>query len=455
MYAKDFKQALETAEKVELGPDNRSGRAIISVMRATALFGMKKDDRARSIMADAEKLAPHEPDLFTTLFLGAMVGGRFDVAAEAFDRLISMAPDKVREMDSDLVWEFLRNEPEGQERKNEDRWVALAQLGYGGTSEDELTSEAIGILLKRGEAATAAELLKYLNDPTTIEEMLIQRRYAALWPKLEEVAGPHLQTVAKSALNEAQRDLSKSPDDIEKARFVVDALVDAGQLDEAIAMRSLIPSSREEMSAADQEMGWLVDSMASAYLAADRGEDADALYALLNEADIENGWWRVNMRINRVGALMKAGEFERAVALFDTTQSSANTEGNDYARQLVRRIKFCTFSQMGRKEEAAAVLPELLKHSDDAPGPTVDALLCGGQFDEAEKLVLSRPKKTRFELQLVITLQANPSSLSAPPVWQTSRQVFRQRPAIAAEFDRLGRDLPQQFMPAGKQVATN
>jgi len=455
LYAHQFEKALVAAEAIKLEPDNRLGNAIVASMRASALFGLKRDKDAQQAVARAEQLAPREPEVITTLFIGGLGIGRADVAADALDRLIAIAPDKVRELDSKLVWQFLRNEPEGQQRKNDDRRVALAQLGYGGTDGDELTSVAIGILLERGNIAAATELLHYLNDPVSVEQMLLQKRYAALWPALETLAGPHMEKVAESALSEAQREYADDPDNSKKASAVVNALIGTGQVEQAIAMRSKIPTSPEEMATADEDMGWLVDSVADAYLAAERGDEADELYALLNDAKIENGWWRVSMRINRLGALVKTGKLDRAVALFETTEASAKSDGNDYARQLVRRLKFCTFSRLGRKDEAAAVLTDLLDHAGDAPGPTLDALLCGGQFDEAEKLVLSRPTKVRFELQFVITLQTKPSSLSAPPIWQSERLQFRQRPAIAAEFDRLGRDLPEQFMPAPRQVAAN
>jgi tetratricopeptide (TPR) repeat protein len=455
MYAKDFALALAAAKRLDPGRDNKVGNALVAVMRASALLGLQKDQDALRLIADAEKLAPRHPDVLTTLFLTTLVADRFDVAADALDRMIAIAPDKVREFESELVWDFLRNEPEGQQQKNQDRRVALAQLGYGGTSEDELTSDAIDILLERGDVAAASELLPYLNDPVSIEEMLLQKRYSALWPRLEEIAGPHMARVAVSALSEAERDYADHPDDARKAAAVVDALLDAGRVEDAIAMRSKVPSTAEALATSDEGMGWLVDSVAGAYLAAGRGEEADELYALLNNAKIEGGWWRVSMRINRLGALVNTGKFEQAIDLLEATEASAKVEGNDYARQLVRRLKFCALSRLGRKQEAAVALTDLLEHAGDAPAPTVDALLCGGQFQEAEKLVMSRPSKGRFEVRLVITLQTRPSSLSAPPPWLAERIEFRRRPAISAEFDRLGRDLPEQFMPAPNRVAAN
>ena len=107
MYANDFRKALAAARRLEPGPSNRTGTAIVAVMRASALLGLKQDKEAQKLIAQAEKLAPQEPDVLSTLFLGSVLADRSDVAADAFDRMIARAPDKVRDLDLELVWHFL------------------------------------------------------------------------------------------------------------------------------------------------------------------------------------------------------------------------------------------------------------------------------------------------------------------------------------------------------------
>src|SRR6185369_13356802 len=158
-------------------------------------------------------------------------------------------------------------------------------------------------------------------------------------------------------------------------------------------------------------------------------------------------YWRVSMKINRLELLVEDGKFEKALPLIEPT---AKTEGSPYADQLVRRLRYCTLSSLGRKDEAAKYLPDLMKHAADAPGPTIDGLLCGGDLDKAEQVALdtlgSKDKAAGFEKDFIRRLQAHRLTSDDPSVWQGRWQELRAKPAIKQAFDRLGRDLPPEFL---------
>jgi len=159
------------------------------------------------------------------------------------------------------------------------------------------------------------------------------------------------------------------------------------------------------------------------------------------------------MIINRVQLLVADGKFDRAMSLMSKVETSANVDGNARSQQIVRKLKYCTLSQLGQKDEAASLLPELLRHAEDAPGPTINALVCAGKIDEAEKLTLASLKDEDFERYFVRSLQVNPLTGDYPSVWDKSWQDLRRRPAIAKEFERLGRDMPAKFLPPGRPLA--
>ena len=419
---------------------------MVAVMRATALLGLKRDKDARELIAEADQLAPQEPAIISTLFMGALAVNRVDIAADAFDRLIARAPDAVRSVDEELVWHFLRNEPKGEDKRNEDRRIALARLGYGGDSAsgDYFTLRAVEILVKRGDTAASRELLAYIDEPQIVENLMIQKRYSALWPELGVRIGPHLEKVRASSVLAAEQAYAEAPDDNEMLQELANALRHAGRHDDAIALRSKVPATREAMSTADEQMGWAVNNIALALHEVGRADEADQLFALLNDAPMEEEYWRVSMKINRLELLVSDGRFDRALPLVEPT---ANARGSAYAEQLVRRLRYCTLSGLGRKEEAAKLLPDLLSHADDAPGPTIDGLICAGQLDEAEKLLLSALKKDSFQEDFVRGLQAKPLTSDDPSIWSKGWKELRQRPAIAQEFERLGRDMPEEFLP--------
>ncbi len=445
MFAKRFDQALKAAERIDPGSDNPRGEAMVATMRASALLGLKREKEAFRLIEKAEKLAPQEPDVLSALFFTSMLPERFDVAADAFDKLIARAPDKAREQDRELVWHFLRNQPESDPTRNDNRTVALARLGYGGEGfGDYMTEDAVEILVKRGDFAGAAELIRYIDEPQLIENLLIQRRYEQLWPAIENHAGPQLSKVRTSSVRSAERAMAESPGDTAKLQILAGALRHAGRLDEAIALQSNLPATRDAMSKADESTGWVVNEIALAMHQAGRADEADELFARLNEAAIENDHWIVSMKINRLELLVTDGKFGQALPLIEPT---AKAKGSAYAEQLVRRLRYCTMSGLGRQAEATALLPDLLAHAKDAPAATIDGLICAGELDQAEKLVLESLGDEKFHSDFVRSLQKRPLTSDDPSVWQKGWQVLRSRPAIATEFGRLGRDMPEEYLP--------
>lgn len=455
LYDREFDKALEAAAQLHPDPDNKPGTAIVDGMRAAALLGLKRDGEAKRLIAEAERIAPAEPFPTTTVFQGSLIADRFDFAADALDTLIARFPDVARDQDLQLVSYFLRNEPKGQEQRNDDRRVALARIGYGGSAAgDWLASSAIDILVKRGDVAGAGDLLSYIDDPQMIENLLVQKRYSALWPKVEDRAGEHLSRVRASSVANAEQDYLNAPDDHEKLQTYINALRHAGRPDDAIALRSKLPATRDAMAKADEQLGWAVNNVALALHEAGRADEADQLFAMLNAAPMDKAGWRVSMIINRLELLVADGKFDKAATLLDATELSAKNDGSDYARQLVRRLKYCTMSSLGRKDEAAKILPDVMAHAGDAAQPTVEGLLCAGEVDKAEQLTIktlndpraTTAKKRQFEEDFVRGLQPVPLTSDDPSVWANKLAMLRQRPAIAAAYDRLGRDMPADYL---------
>jgi len=459
MGARQFGDALADLKRVKLEDGNREGRGVLYAMTANALLGLKRDREARDAIAKADSIAPQLPAVANVTFYGGLLTARFDISAEALDKMFARYPDAVRDIDLDSMSFFLRNEPKGQDRQNDDRRVQLARIGYGGDlNGDYFASEAIDILLKRADPAAAGALLKHVDQPMMIENMLVQKRYSALWPRLVEVAGPHLSKVRASSVAAAERAYSEKPDDHDLLEGFANALRHAGRLDDAIALRAKLPTAAD-MPSADEKLGWAVNNVAISLHEAGRGDEADRLFALLNDAPIKDAGWRVSMIINRVEMLVNDGKFERAVPLLDATESSAKNDGSPYAQQLVRRLRFCTLAGLGRQSDAAKVRADLLAHAKDAYHATVDALLCAGDVDEAEKLTLTALRNTdekmrsSFEEDFVRGLQPIPLTSDDPSKWQGRWAELRKRPAIAKEYERLGRDMPPEFLPPKPDAA--
>lgn len=147
LYAGEFEQALADLQVLQPDDSNKAGQALVASMRAAALFGLKRDKQARALVARMHQLTPNEPAPIVNLFEAALPAKRFDVAAEQLDELIAQYPDAVRALDRDLMTWFFRNEPSGQERRNEDRRIAMARIGHSGGDGQErwFAGNAVGI----------------------------------------------------------------------------------------------------------------------------------------------------------------------------------------------------------------------------------------------------------------------------------------------------------------------
>ena len=303
------------------------------------------------------------------------------------------------------------------------------------------------LLAQRGDIAGARSLINYVAEPAQIEALLIMKRFAALWPDAAEVAGPHLSKIGNALVQSAQRRVDQAPDNEYALQNLARALQSTGRLDDAIALKAKLPQTSAEMAKADEQTGWLVDNVAEAMHAAGDWKGADRLFELLNDAPIPNEDWRVNMKINRLGLLIEDGRFDRALPLIEPT---AQTDGSDYAKQVVRVFRYRTYVGLGRAGDAAALLPEILANAKDAYAATIDGLLCGAQFDTAEKVALqalAADKDGTFAEDFVLGLQVAPLDFDTSSDFTKRWAEFRKRPAIAAAFDRLGRDMPPEFLP--------
>ncbi len=298
-------------------------------MRASALLGLNRDRDARKQIAIAEQSAPKMAHPATLVFLAALLANRMDIAGEMLDRLIANFPDDAREIDRDLIFYFFRNEPDEMKDRNDDRRIALARLGFNGDTATAhyFAANAVGILVKRGDFAGAASLLDRVREPVPIENMLVQKRFAPLWPKLEEIAGPHLAKIRAASAAAAAATFRSDPTDPEKLQLYVNALRTAGRYRDAVALKSQIPSTPTEMAGADENLGWAVNNIALAMHSAGQADQADQLFALLNDAKIQNGEWRVSMKINRLELLVTDGRFDKARPLIQPTEDFGERRG--------------------------------------------------------------------------------------------------------------------------------
>lgn len=438
--AKRFDQAEKVlANFREMARDRRSGDGLAAMLQSPIAAARKKDADARRLLSQGEAALLEAPEILGVVLPAYLMVDRRDFAGMIIDRLIARAPDVARDLPPDWIYASVRDSGESADIVD-NRRVGLAEIGFGGHQGDYLTATAIGTLMKRGDIAGATELLRFIDAPRVVENLLIQRRFAPLWAALSVQAGPGLAKSRESTLQSALQDHAAKPNNAEKLAELISAYRYADRHAEAAALRGKLPVSAADFRAADEQMGWAVNNLALSLHEAGQPDEADQLFASLNEALPANNW-RVNMMINRVELLVTDGKFAAALPLITAAEKEPKSP---YAEQLLRRLRYCALTRLDRKSEAMALRPDLLSYAKDAPGPTIDGLICAGELEEAERLALLHLGSEEFQDDFVRSLQTKRLTADDPSVWG-GWAALRERPAIASAFERLGRDLPDDL----------
>lgn len=410
-------------------------------LRSVTEAGQGRNAAAEALLTAQPNTDPAPPELQQAALPAFLIIGREDLAARLLDRLVSRGPDMVRKLPPEWVMPIVRWR-EGPRTERENRMIALSEIGYLGERGDWIANEAIGYLLARGDTARAISLLRFIDEPASVEDMLVIRRYESLWPAIAAQAGPGLAKSRESSVRAAEAARAEDSDNSERLVELVSAYRQARRLDDALALRNVLPADTAAMARIDEHTGWAINELALALYDAGRGDEGDALFAALNNGVPANPW-RVGMFINRVEKLVQAGKFADALPLIAVAEKEPK---NAYAEQLLRRLRYCATARTGQAAEAAKLRSAMMAHVKDAPAPTIEGLLCTGEVDEAEKIALSKLNDELFQDQFVRNLQKVPLSAGDASVWG-GWGLLRARPAMATAFARLGRDLPADYLP--------
>lgn len=438
-------EALVFAEGLVTIGENQAAEAMIKIMRAAALTGLHRDGEATTMLAEANAIPIEDSSVKEFAVNLGLKMERIEVARWGFDQMLAKHPKEALNLAPSKVYFIIRKQADETLAYRENHLVSLARLGFGeGAVGSDIAFLAIGVLLDRGDVTGAATLLPRVDAPVDVEKMLISRRFEGLWPQIEATSDPHLTRLRVRQVDFAQKAVAYAPNDFQKLADLVNAYRSADRLSDAIALKDRLPT--EPSALASISKGWAINNIAFAMYEAGRDKEADDLFALLNDSALPASGWSVSMKINRLDALVNHKAYQEGMLLLQQTAESATTDGSDHAIQLIRRLRFCIYSQLGRRSDAAEILPELLAHANDAAVATVDALLCGGEIDRAEQLLASSVNLGGFTTDMVRALQPNALTNDEPSAWSNAWDDLRRRPAVARFYARYGRDLPTRFL---------
>jgi hypothetical protein len=152
----------------------------------------------------------------------------------------------------------------------------------------------------------------------------------------------------------------------------------------------------------------------------------------------EGGQDNVSQMINLADVQLEVGH---AQAALDVLAGFGDRPVAPYGEMLLRSLRVCALSLLGRQAEGADALAYLAAHERDNPGAREDALLCAGDADGAAALFVRRLRDPLQRDEAFLALTPFDPPASVPAVFaemSRRRQAVKARPDVQAAIAEVG-----------------
>lgn len=339
--------------------------------------------------------------------------------------------------------------------------LALALLGsphFGKLSLDMQSSTA-GMVIDEearvGRFERSDRLLGKVTSPYRYMTFLSMKQYAPIWRDVEKAAGANMSRIIERDLAAKKAALKANPDDREAFQQVAHGLLFAGRFEEVLKHMASMDHSPGGIAKASEDDAWALNVEAYALDVLGRSAEAEAIFDRLAAIpyDPDKNSWLVNFVINRGSRLVELGQWEKGLEAATLAGQVTEKSGSAYAKMLVRRTKVCALHNLGRGAEAEPLLAEIFEHRTDTYSVAATAMLCANQSDRAAQIVIEALADEVHAEDMVEQLQRPEFELFyTESKLPGLRETLLSRADVRAAFDRVGRDIPDAFIPlAGKR----
>lgn len=313
----------------------------------------------------------------------------------------------------------------------------------------------LGEHLKSGNPDIAAELLPHITVPTYYDEMLASRKYEPIWTQVEQRVGPNMEIIFRDYLHSQSEAYQADSTNKEAKQRYGRALYYAGQYEDVIALAQSIDHSAEAVPTWEEDDAWLLNFEAYAHDVLDNTTESDRIFdSFATIPNLANEKiWLTNFLLNRAGRLVNLGRWEEGLTATIIASGITNDSGTPYAKMLVRSNKVCALYNLGRTEDALAMVEEIEVHLKDSLREAINALLCVGNRERAAEIMVKGMADEEESPALIAALQKTKSnqdnSNSGPP---TIYDELHSHPQVSEAFNRIARLIPDQYIPLSYQL---
>jgi hypothetical protein len=433
-----------------LAGDGSKAQAELLNLRIGILFKLRRD---ADLVTTTEKVLAHgfdvDPDtLSSAADAAARTSQPFKVAA-----MLTAYAERFPENVNSLRFEFVAavlNELRSADGMAALQSFALALFDADYRCDNDLggvrfvEQQAIDGLVAGSRIAEARERLSKLTSARNLVGMAVDRRYEPLWPALDALLGQHMGPAIGRDLDHIKQAFNSDQDNLLTRQSYIRELTWLGMPTPAAALGEHILTTAEEIAANGEYGWWLVAAHADAMGAAGNPEAGLRRYQQLNAAIPRGNWVRLNTLIDEVQFTSRNGLSLEAIK---SAEEAMQVEGMTRAsKAYFWQAQACALHRLGRDSDAATPIALLEVEPTLNRDAYLDAMLCIGNFDHAQALVLKTLADPLLRTDMLLKLQhleLDSYDKALVPAWA----VLAARPEVAKSVAIYGRPLPEALRP--------
>lgn len=454
--ATDDKQRLAIVDRaLALLPQPTPFRGAALCERGALLARLDRPAEARTSFDQCRALRPDDGRPLVAIAYDEASHDRAADAARLVLRAVRIDPRALDGTDSDSMNGLLRQLRYAGADTLYDQLVAvLADTGFARSDAaafSTYTLGAVGHHVETGELDQARALLPSIIAPADGVTLLIDRRYAPIWPAVEAWAGGDLSAQRAALIASARAAFTLDPAPAARLHYA-DALAATGSRAEAIGLvgdwLDTLAEPGEDAyyrAMAASKLGrWLSESgRADVAVARMRAE----LQKLPKDEPA-----RGNIVPNLANIMLLAHDAAGALALLDRETPAAKDMESPSTVGIFVTLRACALEGLGRHEQAVALLRRVQSDYASVDRAVADALACVGTPDEQARGWIADARNPRLSGERLVGLATARyhKRTGTPPrsFRERTAQLIEDRPDVRRAFDALARPLPPVYEPA-------
>lgn len=424
-------------------PEPTPLRGFAQYLRAFALLPEDRDRDARAAIEESIRLLPaYSGPLLLAARMEAF-GDRPASGADYFLRAAELDPENARDFG-----DFELSALVGRLRQhNEDRRILrlaerLFEIGWQGEDlvlRSGLARDLIRARLRSGDIAGARAALPNLVVPNHARGLLLETEYQALWPAIDEWAGPQQRRQWRIYLGEVGARWRASRDPRYAAPYAR-ALAEAGHYETLVREMLLILMGSLDVER-DYFLVWTVSPVADALAQLGRWDEADALFArTLQTWPLGSEANALNLVANRARLRLMRGDPAGALPMID----AAITDAARYQGQVsiaplaaMHSVRACALHRLGRGGDG--LISAALAAAGAPSDSVINMYLCLGRPEAARARMVDRlgRETSRGEIAAFVQIDDErpfPSELGR--LLHAGRQALKGDPLLLEQVRR-------------------